>query len=135
MERYNKSEKKEIELKGSPLLEFVKNQKKSEDSEKDVYAAVNHWVEVEENKKLFQREKFASQWGAIRGIAMATKDDSKIKGNVTTYISHGVKSSDWDGNRRKKLEEFMNENEKNIREALVNLAAEMAKKCRKEDKQ
>lgn len=129
----NKSEKKEIELKGSPLLEFVKNQKKSEDSEKDVYAAVNHWVE--ENKKLFQREKFASQWGAIRGIAMATKEDSKIKDNIVTYISHGVKSEDWDGVRRNRLIEFMSScDDNNIRIGLVNLAAEMAKKCRKEDR-
>ena len=130
----NKSEKKEIELKGSPLLEFIKNQKKSETSEKDVYAAVNYWVE--ENKKLFQRTKFASQWGAIRGIAMATKDDSKIKDNVVAYLSHGVKSSDWDGNRRNNLESFMNGcNNDNIRIGLVNLAAEMAKKCRKEDRE
>ena len=129
----NKSEKKEIELKGSPLLEFVKNQKKLEDLEKDVYAAVNHWVE--ENKKLFQREKFASQWGAIRGIAMATKEDSKIKDNIVTYISHGVKSEDWDGVRRNRLIEFMSScDDNNIRIGLVNLAAEMAKKCRKEDR-
>ena len=127
------SPKEKKSLNGSPLLEYVKDQQAREDKDNNIYKVVNKWVDL--NKQLFQgKDKFASQWGAIRGIAMATKDDSKIKGNVTTYISHGVKSSDWDGNRRKKLEEFMNENEKNIREALVNLAAEMAKKCRKEDR-
>lgn len=126
-----KVEKKD--LKGTILLDFICQQKSKEELDNNIYKVVNEWVD--QNKHFFQgKEKFASQWGAIRGIAMATKDDSKIKGNVTTYISHGVKSSDWDGNRRKKLEEFMNENEKNIREALVNLAAEMAKKCRKEDR-
>ena len=57
-----------------------------------------------------------------------TKNDSEIKDNVVTYISHGVKSSDWDGNRRNKLESFMNGcNNDNIRIGLVNLAAEMEK--------
>ena len=104
---------------------------REENKDNCIYSNVNEWVN--DNKTAFQgKEKFASQWGAIRGIAMATKDDSKIKENVINYIGHGVKSSDWDGDRRKRLEEFMNKNEKNIREALVNLAAEMAKKCRKE---
>lgn len=121
-------------LKGSPLLEYVKDKQKKENKENDIFTAVNEWVE--QNKQLFQgKEKFASQWGAIRGIAMATKNDSEIKDNVVTYISHGVKSSDWDGNRRNKLESFMNGcNNDNIRIGLVNLAAEMEKKCRKEDK-
>lgn len=128
------SPKEKKPLSGSPLLEYVKDQQNREDKDNNIYKAVNEWVD--QNKQLFQgKEKFASQWGAIRGIAMATKDDSKIKDNVVTYISHGVKSTDWDGNRRNKLENFMNGcNKDNIRIGLVNLAAEMAKKCRKEDK-
>ncbi len=124
--------KKEIETlkKGNVLMQYLAQQKHEEEMESEVYARVNDWVD--KNRKQFQDHAFASQWGAIRGIAMATKDDSKIIENVITYIGHGVKSSDWDGNRRKRLEEFMKENNANIREALVNLAAEMAKKCRKE---
>lgn len=124
--------KKEIEnlKKGNVLMQYLAQQKHEEEMESEVYAIVNDWVD--KNWKQFQDHAFASQWGAIRGIAMATKDDSKIKENVMTYIGHGVKSSDWDGNRRKKLEEFMKDNEINIREALVNLAAEMAKKCKEE---
>lgn len=118
-------------LSGSPLLDYIQKQQSEENKDNCIYSNVNEWVN--DNKTAFQgKEKFASQWGAIRGIAMATKDDSKIKENVITYIGHGVKSSDWDGDRRKRLEEFMNKNEKNIREALVNLAAGMAKKCKKE---
>ena len=115
-------------------MKFLANQKGKAETDNDIYTQVNKWVN--ENKHLFQsKEKFASQWGAIRGIAMATKDDSNIKSNVVTYISHGVKSDDWDGTRRNKLESFMNGcNKDNIRVGLVNLAAEMAKKCRKEDK-
>jgi len=128
-ENSSKPEKKS--LGGSPLLDYIQKQQSEENKDNCIYSNVNEWVK--DNKTAFQGiEKFASQWGAIRGIAMATKDDSKIKENVMTYIGHGVKSSDWDGNRRKKLEEFMKDNEINIREALVNLAAEMAKKCRKE---
>jgi len=128
-ENSSKPEKKS--LGGSQLLDYIQKQQSEENKDNGIYSNVNEWVK--DNKTAFQGiEKFASQWGAIRGIAMATKDDSKIKENVMTYIGHGVKSSDWDGNRRKKLEEFMKDNEINIREALVNLAAEMAKKCRKE---
>lgn len=128
-ENSSKPEKKS--LGGSQLLDYIQKQQTEENKNNGIYSNVNEWVK--DNKTAFQGiEKFASQWGAIRGIAMATKDDSKIKENVMTYIGHGVKSSDWDGNRRKKLEEFMKDNEINIREALVNLAAEMAKKCRKE---
>ena len=127
-----KPEKKE--LKSSNLLEYVNVQQIKENANKNIYQDVNEWVTRNESK--FQgKERFASQWGAIRGIAMATKDESQIKNNVMAYISHGVKSSDWDGNRRKILEEFLNACEdNNVRETLVNLAAEMAKKCRKEDK-
>jgi len=125
----SKPEKKS--LSGSSLLNYIQKQQSEENKDNCIYSNVNKWVN--DNKTVFQgKEKFASQWGAIRGIAMATKDDSKIIENVITYIGHGVKSSDWDRNRRKRLEEFMNENNANIREALVNLAAEMAKKCRKE---
>jgi hypothetical protein len=128
-ENSSKPEKKS--LGGSQLLDYIQKQQSEENKNNGIYSNVNEWVK--DNKTAFQgKEKFASQWGAIRGIAMATKDDSKIIENVITYIGHGVKSSDWDGNRRKRLEEFMKENNANIREALVNLAAEMAKKCRKE---
>ena len=128
-ENPSKPEKKS--LGGSQLLDYIQKQQSEENKDNGIYSNVNEWVK--DNKTAFQgKEKFASQWGAIRGIAMATKDDSKIKENVMTYIGHGVKSSDWDGNRRKKLEEFMKDNEINIREALVNLAAEMAKKCKEE---
>lgn len=122
-------------LNGSPLLEYIKKQQTLEDKENSIYKAVNVWVK--KNEEFFQgKEKFASQWGAIRGTAMATKEDNQIQKNVETYISHGVKSEDWDGIRRNRLIEFMNNcNDDNIRTGLVNLAAEMAKKCRKEDKQ
>ena len=133
-ERKEKVEK-EIESlsKGSDLMVFLANQKKNAETDNDIYTQVNNWVL--DNGKYFRKTKFASQWGAIRGISMATKEDSKIKDNVITYITHGVKSTDWDGNRRNKFEEFMGKfDTNNIRVALINLAAEMAKKC-KEEKQ
>lgn len=127
-----KPEKKE--LKGTNLLDYVNAQQKKENASKNLYQEVNEWVN--KNKSKFQgKEKFASQWGAIRGIAMATKENSKIKDNVITYITHGVKSSDWDGARKHGFESFLAKcTNENIREMLVNLAAEMAKKC-KEEKQ
>ena len=124
-----------LEFESTPLLEYVKTQKAKEEANKNIYQEVNEWVE--NNKLKFQgKEKFASQWGAIRGIAMATKDDPNIKDNVIAYISHGVKSSDWEGPRKRELESFLKKcKDENVREMLVNLAAEMAKKCKeKEDK-
>lgn len=125
-----KPEKKELE--GTNLLDYVNAQQEKENASKNLYQEVNEWVD--KNKSKFQgKEKFASQWGAIRGIAMATKEDSKIKDNVITYITHGVKSSDWDGARKQGLESFLAKcTNNNIREMLVNLAAEMAKKCKEE---
>ena len=127
------SKPQRIELKGFPLLDYVASRLKQSDSDNEVYSIVNKWVD--ENQHLFQgKEKFASQWGAIRGIVMATKEDKRIKDNVNAYLTHGVKSSDWDGIRLNRLEEFLSRcNDGNIRIALINLAAEMAKKCRKED--
>ena len=117
----------------TPLTRYLKQQIDNEDTTSEVYKTINEWMK--KNSDVFiGKEKFASQWGAIRSIAMSVKDDSQIKKEVITYIEHGIKKDDWtERGRRGKLELFMNScSDSNIREMLVNLAAEMAKKCRKE---
>lgn len=131
---------------GTPLLDFIKAQKEEEDIEVDVYKRVNAWVR--NNKGKFKGDSFASQWGTIRNIAMTATSleklkrelfDNTIEKNGKTmnyaYLAHGVAADKWkDRGRLDAFKEFVNGlNEKNARIAIINLAAEMAKKC-KEDK-
>lgn len=137
---------KDSTLGGSPLLDFIKTRKEEEDVEMDVYKRVNAWVR--NNKGKFKGDAFASQWGAIRSMAMTITSleklkselfDKKIEKNGKTmdfaYLTHGVAADKWkERGRLDAFKEFVNGlNERNARIAIINLAAEMAKKC-KEDK-
>ncbi|MCQ2974327.1 MAG: RAMP superfamily CRISPR-associated protein [Bacteroidales bacterium] len=130
-----KAEQTKAMLEGTALLEYLNNRKTSKLD--DVYKAVENFINSD-GKKFEGKEKFASQWGAIRGIATATNKASDIKKNILAFIGHGVKSSDWtDGakpTRYDVLEEFMNDNAVNIRQSVIHLATEMGKQCKKEDK-
>ncbi len=118
-------------LEGTPLLEYVRFQQEQDNLAQSIYRKVNEWIT--QNRSLFLgKKKFSSQWGAIRDIAMTTSDEVNIKQNVMDFISHGVKAVDWDGIRSDKLKEFLdNNNEQEIRNAVVNLASEMAKEMQK----
>lgn len=120
-------------LEGDSLLTYLSLQKKKSSQETCVYQSVNDFV-CNNGNWFIGKEKFASQWGAIRGIAMSTKDETKIIDFVLTYVGHGIKSDDWSGPRLNLLQTFMEDNKTNIRVALINLAAEMAKKCRNNGK-
>lgn len=132
---------------GNVLLKYLASQKKKEMIEADVYTMVNDWVN--KNHEKFKGEMFASQWGTIRSIAMKnrTKDslNNELFGKTTekngktipnAYLTHGVAADKW--KERGRLKEFKSFFEKldddNAQIALINLAAEMAKKCRKEGK-
>lgn len=145
----DKVEQTETKLEGTALLEYLKSNNRKTSKLENVYKAVEEFVgDSNRGGKFVGKDKFASQWGAIRGIATATKKSSDIKENVLAFIGHGVKSSDWtDGakpTRYEVLEQFMNANdtdnrqvvinESNIRQAVIHLATEMGKQCKKEDK-
>lgn len=111
----------------SPLIKYLQEQKDREEKAQKVYECVDGFDE-----RLFVgKEKFASQWGAIRSIALRSKDDKKLKAEIEDYISHGVKAEDWDGKRKNALVKFMEDNQNNLWESIINLASEMAKKCSK----
>lgn len=115
----------------SPLLSYIARQKKQSDDDSKIYDDVNNFVT--NHGGLFTRngDKFASQWGAIRGIAMAASDEGKIQDNIKKFIEHGVKSEDWYGSRREALKDFLSAcSNDTIREAVINLASQMAKKCK-----
>ena len=137
---------KEIEnlQKGNGLLKYLANQKHKEELESKVYAQVNEWVDI--NFELFKRDRFASQWGHIRELAMRYSQKSDLERELFTkqndknepfaYLTHGKAAKKWDEkNRRESFRRFFNDlSEEEARFAIINLAAEMAKKCRKEEK-
>ena len=99
----------------------------------------------------FQGDAFASQWGAIRTIAMQKGTHENIKKELFTktkekngksvedaYLTHGVAKDKWAKSKRKdNLEKFLSDvfakKEKYgdiTARALINLASEMAKQCK-----
>ena len=108
----------------------------------NIYDIVNKFVS--ENAKNFKRdnERFASQWGYIRELAERAEDINTFKGKLEDYLGHGVASEKWQF-KKKGLYDFVESlehkivdnketNEKAIywREIMINLSAEMAKKCK-----
>lgn len=134
------SDTKVYEL-SSPLLQFLDNKRKEYNLENEIVELVNNWVA--KNGDSFVRSKqFASQWGTIRSIASRPSHTSlfdQLFAKEVGYLVYGVAQEKWEERgRAKKLEAFLQEsvlkNDDAIqRLALVNLAAEMAKRCRKED--
>lgn len=117
----------------TPLLMFLKQQKDVAGNTQKLYDAVNEFVNENGNK--FKGEQFASQWGSIRNIAMIVPNEKDIPNKILKFLSSGVAKDKWEeGGRKGTLEKFMKDNKANIRDIIINLASEMAKKCRKEEK-
>lgn len=125
------------------LLNYLRLEKKETDITSNIYDEVKKWVA--ENSGLFTSKEFASQWGTIRALASIRKAGKTVWNMLFEkeegYLEHGIAKDKWDeGGRKKKLQEFINglpENMDNedVRLAVVNLAAEMAKRCRKKEEQ
>lgn len=118
----------------STLLNFLKNKRDSVAADKQAYEAVNGFID--RNNSRFKGERFASQWGSIRSLAMVTEDSDKLIKSIENYITHGVAEAKWgECHRKDELLKFMKENkDKGLQEIMINLASEMAKECRKEKK-
>lgn len=140
-----KEPKKEEDNEGkvssnSALFNYLMNQQKRENLEVDVYEMVNKWVKDNTPKFTRNKELFASQWGGVRSIAMKHKTKSSLIGelynNEKSYLTHGVAADKWNENGRLKVfKEFVEKlTDENAQIAIINLAAEMAKVCRKEGK-
>lgn len=131
--------------KDQNLFSFLKSQKEQEENEKQIYESVNEFVNKYQND--FKGDTFASQWGAIRSLAMQyprkkdlgeqlftnEKEDRDGKKIKDAYLTHGVAKEKWsERNRKIKLQKFFDEiDEKWIQFAMINLSSEMAKKCRR----
>ena len=120
----------------SPLIAFLENKKQTVESNQTVYQLVQDEVKILD--PYFKKGKFASQWGSIRSLAMITPDSQQLITAIDAFLSHGVAKDKWEEqNRKGRLDDFMaNHEREDLQSIMINLASEMAKKCkaREEDK-
>lgn len=129
-----------------PLFTYLERRKSEDENLYKIYDLVNKFVK--KNSAVFKEDKFASQWGSIRNLASIAsrfsptgKDDNLYDAlfkEKTGYLVHGVAKEKWEKkNRIGEFKEFietldrdttLSESEKLT--AVINLAAEMAKKSR-----
>ena len=110
---------------------YLKQQKEKEAMITKVYELVNSFV-IGPGKD-FKDEKFASQWGNIRNLAIQNDEINTRHNKIKEYLTKGIAKDKWEGNRYRSLERFLNKiKEKELddnfaRQAIINLANEMAK--------
>ena len=126
---------KQVEQEQAPLRRYLNLRQKYTESQNAIYREVNNRVQ----KWSQGGGVSASQWGSIRSLAMAYSGED-LKTQVLAFISHGVSKGQWeDSGLDKKLKEFMEGYEGSgqegssaqLKDALINLSAEMAKKSKK----
>jgi len=130
---------------------FIRNSYLKEKDQIRIYKLVNEFVENSEKDRLFKNESFASQWGTIRAIATKIKDKNSLyselfdvptreekeknKNTKEGYLMHGVAKDKWSKkgrlNRLKEFIKSLDDQPEMVSEAVINLASEMAKKCKK----
>ena len=114
----------------SPLIDFLISKKAIVDSNQTIYQIVQEEVKLLES--YFKKGRFASQWGSIRSIAMVTSDSKKLIEAIDAFLDHGVAKDKWkEQNRKGRLDEFMQKHKDNdLQSIIINLASQMAKKCK-----
>jgi hypothetical protein len=124
------------------LTKYLKNQQNKEKLELCTIELVNKFISTI-RADFDKKESFASQWGTIRKIAMQHNTKQEIVDKLFAeskeklgYLTHGVAKEKWDDRgRRENLKVFFkNLNEDNVQFAIINLASEMAKICRRAKK-
>jgi hypothetical protein len=139
------------EIVDENLINFLRLQQKESKVQEHIYEIVNKFVETNYECFADSHDTFASQWGQIRSITMKYKTISEIekklftkddKGKSSAYLTHGIAEKKWKECQRKdKFYTFFETLKKNdlhlsddnVRNAIINLASQMAKKCRKEN--
>ena len=116
----------------SALFKYLLKQQVASESTQSLYQQVNQFID--DYGQLFMGKQFASQWSSIRNIAMIEPDERKIPDSIMTFLNHGVAEEKWNEKGRKAALEGFMEKKDNIRDRVINLASEMAKQCRKEEK-
>lgn len=113
------------------LLQVLKSRMLS-DHQNENYKIVNNMV-----RKLlptFKKdgEQFASQWGYIRNLAEKSSDFDKFYKDLQDYLDKGVTKDKWEFKKQELYTQIKNEmvNDTNWRDIMINLSAEMSKKCK-----
>jgi hypothetical protein len=118
----------------SLLLQFIQGRRVVEENEKKLYSKVKDFNKSYGFKFNPNDESFASQWGTIRSLAMTHKSDTLLAA-IKDYIGHGVAADKWTRYQRcKTLCDYLEKDcaKLDLREVVINLASEMAKKCKKD---
>lgn len=112
------------------LIDFLINKKNSVDNNQTIYRIVQE--EVKYLEQFFKKGKFASQWGSIRSLAMITSNSQQLIEAIDAFLDHGVAKDKWEEqNRKAMLDDFMKRHkEEDLQSIMINLASEMAKKCK-----
>jgi hypothetical protein len=122
----------------TPLMAYLKTCKKHDDYIDIIYTNVAEYPDTFEGN-----ETFASQWGQIRKLAMASDSVQTLRNKLFTdkigYLMHGVGQEKWKGHT-KQLKEFVNKLSKEMPDsyvimAVINLAAVMGKACSRKKQQ
>lgn len=117
------------------LLQVLKSRMLS-DHQNENYKIVNDMVGKLLRTFKKNGEQFASQWGYIRNLAERSSDLSKFYDDLQEYLNHGVAKDKWEFKKQELYTQIDNliKNEKvndaNWRYIMINLSAEMAKKCK-----
>lgn len=112
----------------SNFLHLLISRKENTSDLKDVFKLVRDFVAT--HKPSFDTESMASQWGQIRNIAHSCENFNDFHKKVNDFLTHGEASNKWTRlNRLKRFNDFLEKPliRKHFREAVVNLAAQMAK--------
>lgn len=126
----------------TPLISYLRARKEEEKQAEKLYVIVNRWVA--DNARKFSGADFASQWGTIRGMAASAESLGSLVKELleerpvaTGYLVHGVAKDKWNKERLTPFRTLLTDtlrrsglNDAMARMAVVNIAAEMAKKCR-----
>lgn len=114
----------------SPLIDYLLNKQKTTQRKQGTYQIVQDAVTILE--PYFRQGSFASQWGSIRNIAMISPDSHVLISYIDSYLSHGIAKDKWEERgRKKRLDDFMRANkDEDLQNIMINLASEMAKKCK-----
>jgi len=143
-----------IQTNDTPVLNYLTQQKLYNENQQFIYEQVNSFVK--NNERNFKEDSFASQWGTIRSLAtqiktkyfnlnqqeqkdlllkklFEEKDDPVTHKKIGIgYLKHGVAAEKWEY-KSKDLENEIKKIAPEIAiEVVINLAAEMAKKCRRD---
>ena len=118
------------EKPASPLIDYLLNKQGTTQRNQSAYQIVQDAVALFE--PYFRQGTFASQWGSIRNIAMISPDSHVLISYIDSYLSHGIAKDKWEERgRKKRLDDFMRANkDRDLQSIMINLASEMAKKCK-----